>query len=545
MPTPPLSLAAFLVSATLLAAPSLAQPGAVGTPQQRGRALEAMIESVGEAPLLAFRDEHLAPAYRDSFAPGELLAMLGRIRATCAHFGGIEAAPAEGGGTRLTFIRESGSAAVVFRLEPSPPHRIVALELETQPPRARRAVEVEPITWDNLESRLSSEAELGFSGAVLVRRGGEVVLHRGFGFADRSQRIPITRETLFAIGSVPIDFTKAAILKLAEAGRLSTSDAVGKHLKGVPEDKRAMTLDHLMSGRSGLPDFHDTEGDADKDLSWIDRGTAIGRILGLPLRFAPGEGQAHSHSAWVLLAAIVEIASGEPYGAYLKRQFFDPAGMTRTGNHEDGERYPDEAFAVGYEGQSAGDRNSPKHWGRTSWLVMGSGGMMSTPGDLDRWLAAIRTGRTLSPASAARYFTNEVLAGGDDRGFLCMYTQGPGDLMILCSNSHSGPGDRASAVGRRLAELVRSSTAPRFTLGIEFAVEEDGAISVHAVRPGSAAERHGLRAGDVLLTVDGTRLREPLMDTLTPLLQTGEALTFELERGGKRLVLKVNPDAKR
>ncbi len=215
-----------------------------------------------------------------------------------------------------------------------------------------------------------------------------------------------------------------------------------------------MTIDHLMSRRSGLPDFHHVDTDADKDLSWIDRETAIKRILGATLLFPPGQGEAHSHSAWVLLAAIVEIVSKQSYETYLRANFFEPAGMTRTGNHESGARFADDEFAVGYEGESVGKLNIPKYWGNTSWLVMGSGGMESTPMDLYRWNQAIRSNQTLSPEAAKKYWQNAILAGGDDRGFFTLYNEGPGDTFVMSSNAHKHQGDVVSLVGRRLAEMV-------------------------------------------------------------------------------------------
>jgi CubicO group peptidase (beta-lactamase class C family) len=228
-----------------------------------------------------------------------------------------------------------------------------------------------------------------------------------------------------------------------------------------------------MTGRSGLPNFHHDSGmDADPDLTWIDRPTAIRRILSLPLLFPPGEGRAHSHSAWVVLAAVVEIASGQPYGEFLRERFFAPAGMTRTGLHEDAERFADDAFAIGYGHDSAGKANIPKYWGPTSWLVMGSGGMQSTPYDLYLWQQAIRSGKTLSPESAAKYFGGGIAAGGDDRGFLCMYNDaGPENVAIVCGNSHQGREDLTKAVAVRLTELARGATTFPFALGIEFQVE--------------------------------------------------------------------------
>ncbi|HEX6790581.1 MAG TPA: serine hydrolase domain-containing protein, partial [Candidatus Krumholzibacteria bacterium] len=295
-----------------------------------------------------------------------------------------------------------------------------------------------------------------FSGSVVVVRDGRVVLERGYGFADRERKIKNTPDTIFAIGSTPIDFTHAAILKLEEMGKLKTSDPITTYLSHVPDDKRGITIDQLMTGRSGLADFHHIAGvDADPDLTWIDRDSAVKRILGGTLLFAPGTDRRHSHSAWVLLAAIVETVSGESYGAFVRDRLFKPAGMMRTGLHEDLVRTDDREIAVGYEAQPAGKINSPKYWGRTSWLVMGSGGMSSTAGDLYRFFTAVRGARVLSDAAAKKFGPGGgVMVGGDDRGFLCMHAEKGRDMFVLVSNAHSGPGDGAWALGNRLAEMV-------------------------------------------------------------------------------------------
>jgi CubicO group peptidase (beta-lactamase class C family) len=421
----------------------------------RGRALEGMIESSGDASLRQFIETHLAPKYRDSFAtPDKLIEHLREIREACAGFGGILADPVTDG-MRIRFMLDGREVVVMMRLDSVAPYQIVGLDLEKGSATASKGPEVAPITWDNLVARLNEEAAHGFVGTVLVVRGGKIVLHQGYGLANRARHIPNGRETIFAIGSVPIDFTRGAILKLEEMGKLRTSDLVSAHLPNVPTDKQSMTIDHLMSGRSGLPDFHHVASvDKDPDLSWIDRDTATKRILSATILFPPGEGEAHSHSAWVLLAVIVEVVSKQPYGNFLHEHFFGPAEMTRTGNHEDGARFADDQFAVGYEGQSVGEPNIPKNWGKASWLVMGSGGMQSNPMDLYRWNQSIRSGKTLGAEAAKKYWHGGVLAGGDDRGFFTLYNEGPRDMFILCSNAHSGPGDRVSKVGRRLAEMV-------------------------------------------------------------------------------------------
>lgn len=151
---------------------------------------------------------------------------------------------------------------------------------------------------------------------------------------------------------------------------------------------------------------------------------------------------------------VVEIVSGQTYGDFLEQHLFRPLGTKRTGLYGSSKKVDEAEVAVGYGSASFGEVNSPVYWGETSWLVLGSGGMVSTPGDLYKWVEGIRSGRVLSNAAQKKYWTDGVLAGVNDRGFLCMYTQGPGTLMILCSNSHESMRDRASALGRALARLV-------------------------------------------------------------------------------------------
>ncbi len=102
------------------------------------------------------------------------------------------------------------------------------------------------------------------------------------------------------------------------------------------------------------------------------------------------------------------------------------------------------------------------------------------------WLRAIREGKSLSAASAANYWSGGVLAGGDERDFLCRYTEGPDNLVILCGNAHTGRNDRTNAVGIRLTGFVREESAPRFALGIEFNAMSEGGVSVARVLTGSA-----------------------------------------------------------
>jgi|GEM_PF-1052789 len=417
--------------------------------EDRLLALESMVNSTGGASLERYLAEHLAPAYVESAGRAELLALLARVRETCRNPGGIGVEQEGEHAYRITFESERGLWIVRVEVEATPAHRITKLSLE----EGERPESLPPFTWADCAEQLEAYEDQGFCGAVILMKDGERVIERGYGEATKD--VPNTVDTLFAIGSTPIDFTKAAILLLEERGELSTKDLLSKHLEGVPKDKAAITIEHLMTGASGLRNFHGIRGvDEDLDLAYIDRAEALRRIFAQELLFAPGTEDEHSHSAWGVLAAVVEVVSGRGYGEFLREELFEPAGMERTGLYPHALAFEDAEVAVGVGEPALGKPNTPKNWGETSWLVMGSGGMVSTANDLATWIEALRAGALLAPESLEKYWGQGALAGSNDRGFLTVYTEGPGDLVVLCSNSHTRSRDLADGIGEGLARLV-------------------------------------------------------------------------------------------
>jgi CubicO group peptidase (beta-lactamase class C family) len=398
-----------------------------------------------------------------------------------------------------------------------------------------------PASWDGLDFRMKWEADQGFSGVVLVARDGNVAFHKAFGMANRDKNIAMRPDTILAIGSTAIDFTKAGVLLLVERGKLKLDDPITKHLEGVPDDKKSMTIRHLMTGRSGLPDFHDVPTDRDKDHSWIDRAEAVRRILGQELHFEPGQRRQHSHSAFGLLAAIIEMVSGQTYQDFTREHLFKPAGMKDTGFF--GDQYAEERMAVGYGPRKDGEINAPPYWGRTSWLVMGSGGQTSTAEDMWRWMQAVKGGKLLSKESLQIYAGpgEGILAGGDMYGFDIFYAGSEKSFMVVMSNARS-PKRRPQTerLGQDLAGLIIDRKLGRFTIGVQLAVTDDGPLKVEGVIPGGAAEKAGLRSGDLLLSANGKPLGEKPAAVLA-LLQNGDTIEFEIERDGQRQTVKVKP----
>ncbi len=256
--------------------------------------------------------------------------------------------------------------------------------------------------------RYMAKAEAnGYSGLVLVARGDDVILAKGYGWADRELKVRQTAATVFSIGSITKQFTGAAVLKLQMAGKLSVKDPITKYLKGVPADKAAVTLHQLLTHSAG---FADALGD---DYEPIGREDFVKRAMGSKLRFKPGEKYAYSNVGFSLLGIIVELVSGKGYEDFLREALFLPAGMKQTGYLRPG--FDKSALAVGYlEGERWGSALE-RAWmaDGPGWHLRANGGILSTVGDMYRWFLALRGDSILSAAAKAEYFAPQVKEGPD------------------------------------------------------------------------------------------------------------------------------------
>lgn len=393
-----------------------------------------------------FLEHHVAPELRGP----DLIATLDLIRTVGAAAGAIAVDPFEGG--VLMELRGPRSLRIEINLGDASPFLITALQAEEI--ESERQAPPPAYTWDSLESQLEEAADNGFSGSVLAMRDGAMVVHRGFGVANGAGD-PITRDTQFDIGSMPIDFTRAAVLLLVQRGQLDLDASISTYLPGVPSDKEGILVSHLVNGSSGLPNYHHVSTDDDADLTYIDRDEAVRRILSQQLLFAPGTGEAHSHSAWTLLAAMVELVSNTPYLDLLERHFFEPAEMASTGPYGPSEGFSASQQAEGFGWSQPANPNIPLNWGPTSWLVMGGGGMVSTPSDLYRWHNFVRRDGPLTAGSKAMLPSAGVFMGDSDRGFLTLAAFSDDSIIIASTNRFERSGDTAHQVMRGLAQLGR------------------------------------------------------------------------------------------
>jgi CubicO group peptidase (beta-lactamase class C family) len=243
-----------------------------------------------------------------------------------------------------------------------------------------------------LESILAKRLPASGPGeVVLVARDGHLLFSHGYGLADREKQIPATPQTRFRIGSVTKQFTAAAILHLAQEGKLSIDDPLSKYFPDYPGGNK-ITLRHLLTHTSGLhnylahPDFFArvTKPIAPADLiAWFQDD---------PPDFPPGEQFSYCNTGYVLLGQIVAKVSGLPLGDYLQKQFFGPLGMHDTGTWHNAT--PTDHAAKGYS--FVEKQLKPALDWDMSWAG-GAGELYSTADDLWRWTEALQGGRVLSP----------------------------------------------------------------------------------------------------------------------------------------------------
>jgi CubicO group peptidase (beta-lactamase class C family) len=277
--------------------------------------------------------------------------------------------------------------------------------------QAPTAPSTEPGPRDpSVEEFLDDTLPDGTSGTVVAARGDEIAHCQGFGLADRAAKVAAGCDTAYDIMSMTKQFTAAAILKLEMMGKLRVTDPMSKFVSPVPDDKRAITVHHLLTHTSGLTD------QLGGDYEALSREEMLDAALESELRSAPGTEYYYSNLGYSILAAIVEKASGTSYERFLASHLFEPAGMRHTGYVLP--EWRPEQVAVEYDenGEPKG-RPSDHPWAEDGpyWNLRGNGGMLSTAHDMFRWHVALRGEEILSKSAKDKMFKPHVPEeeGGD------------------------------------------------------------------------------------------------------------------------------------
>ncbi|GEP06061.1 serine hydrolase [Methylobacterium oxalidis] len=305
-----------------------------------------------------------------------------------------------------------------------------------------------------------------FSGAILVAHRGQPVLRRAYGLANREWDVPNTPETRFRVGSITKQFTAAAILKLAEAGKLSLDDPVARFYPQAPPAWERVTIRTLLNHSSGIPSYTNLP-DYYARIQRLEMSprAIVALTADRPLLFEPGSSFDYNNTGYVLLGLAIEAASGQPYERYLREAVFAPLGLAGIGYDDAAEILPRRA---------AGYRHAQGRWRNAfpiaSSIPYAAGGHYATLDDLLAWDRALFSGRVISTESRGAMFTDYGYGyglgwfvgasrghrlwshGGNLNGFLTIKDFYPDDdlTVIVLANTETAP---VQTMARELAAL--------------------------------------------------------------------------------------------
>jgi D-alanyl-D-alanine carboxypeptidase len=261
------------------------------------------------------------------------------------------------------------------------------------------------------------------TGTVLVAASGEVTSYvRGRTAAPASPMIgPDAR---FNLGSAGKMFTGVAVLQLVEAGKVGLDDPIGRYVDGLTPEASAASVRQLLTHSSGLGNFF-----TPPNLAAIVKAQSLGELKPLIAAdkpaFPPGSRYAYSNSGFLLLGLLIERASGQSYGDYLRGHIFEPAGMADSGLDPG----PSPPRAVAMTSLPDGPQQAgPPSPGPLRPAIEGAhrgtsaGGSFSTAEDMARFLKALQEGKLVSAASFKAMASQQIAAGpprgpGDDFGY--------------------------------------------------------------------------------------------------------------------------------
>lgn len=315
-----------------------------------------------------------------------------------------------------------------------------------------------------------------FSGAALVARAGRVILSRGYGMANYEFDVPNTPQTKFRLGSLTKQFTAAAVLLLQERGKLSVQDSVCKYVEECPATWQPVTVHHLLTHTSGIPNFTSFPEYQRTNRLPATVAETVKRFRDKPLEFAPGERFNYSNSGYLLLGHLVEKLSGKSYEEFLRENVFVPLKMSATGYD-----HPEQVL----KGRASGYARRDDKLLNANFIDMSiphaAGALYSTVEDLYLWDQALHGGKLLSQKSVdamlvpfrdgygyglgvgKQFGLGRVSHSGGIEGFntvMSRYPEANATVIVLSNVERSNPGVTASRLARELlADRITLPTA--------------------------------------------------------------------------------------
>ena len=309
-----------------------------------------------------------------------------------------------------------------------------------------------------------------FMGTVLVARGSDVVLSKGYGSANLEWDIPNTPATKFRLGSITKQFTAASILLLEERGKLKLDDPIKKYVPEAPAAWDTITLFNLLTHTSGIPNFTNLPEYNSLKLEETPVAKTIATVRDKPLDFVPGDKMSYSNSGYLVLGYVIERITGASYEKFVTDNVFAPLGMKDSGYDSNTAIIP--RRAAGYSPSATGPVNAAfVHMS----IPHGAGALYSTTEDLLRWEQGLFGGKLISASSLTKMTTpfksdyafglmvqtaggrKVIQHGGGIEGFNTFLAYYP-DTRLTVAVLANLNGPAPSAIATKLADLAFGGT---------------------------------------------------------------------------------------
>jgi CubicO group peptidase (beta-lactamase class C family) len=257
--------------------------------------------------------------------------------------------------------------------------------------------------------------------SVLVMKDGNVLLQKGYGYADLSSKKAVDPgTTIFRLASISKLFTWVSVMQMVEQGKLNLDTDVNRYLDFQirPAFNKPVTLRNLMTHTGGFEETID-------DIIFTDPKRTVSLrdylIDNQPMRiFPPGQIPAYSNYGVGLASYIVQRTSGEPFEKYVQEHIFTPLGMTHSSFYQPVQKSLSDLPSQGYRGSTL-----KPPLGFEIFNPVGAGGISSSAADMGRFGQALLNGgeldgnRILKPETLAQMWSPQFRAN-DQLPPICM-----------------------------------------------------------------------------------------------------------------------------
>ena len=317
------------------------------------------------------------------------------------------------------------------------------------------------------------------SASIAIVQDGKIAYVQAYGAAKLDPHTPAKPQMRYSIGSISKQFTAAAILLLAEEGKLSLDDPVSKYVPGLTDGDQ-ITIRQLLSHTSGYQDFWPQDYVPPLMLKPITAEQIMDRWAKIPLDFPPGTKWQYSNTNYVIAGVIVEKVSGMPLLQFLSQRVFTPLNMSSVADTNLNKLPPTDP--TGYFKYALGPSHPAPKEGK-GWMFA-AGELAMTAEDLAKWDIAMINQSLLKPASYREMETEVLLKdgvgtnyglgvfvrntnghrvlehGGEVSGFVAENIVMPDDKIAIVVLTNQDASEAASGIGNQVRALLLNAANP-------------------------------------------------------------------------------------